>query len=134
MWETLELNEKIISCKEILIDKNRTEYGGYLIKTKSQTIEILLDTFNTCCETADCVLCDNVDNYNKEPLNTDLLENKILKTVHLEDFDRDFPSIVVVLTMENNEKYYIVLYNVHDGYYPHSYSISWNNFCDTGRL
>lgn len=151
MWETLELNEQIISCEEVVIDKDKSEYVGYIIKTKSQTIEVLLDPFNTChekttkidvlldtlnsfSERLDCILCNNVFNYKKEPLSTKIIENKYLKTVHIEALNLNFPGINVVLTMENNEKYYIVLYNNHNGYYPHSYNISWNGFTDTGRV
>ncbi len=138
--------------------KNCEDYIGIYIQTNYDTYKFCVDDFLSCCE----VYGVSLFNHNNEVLlkinceskdeekNYKLLEGFFLKQIEychqrsksaINDFglyDDEIQTCSLKITLKNIDLkeavYYIDIYNDHNGYYPHSYLIEWNNYKNEGEL
>lgn len=115
--------DKIISIDE----ECDGEYVGYIIKTNNQTIKVLIENFQNCCEEFGYKIFDE----SKNNIEINSLIDEYITDVQWNHKLEDDYSITIEITTKIN-KFYIQIYNIHHGYYLHDYIISWNN--NTGKI
>jgi hypothetical protein len=138
--DCLEVIEEIKDKKE---RHNGMDYTGIYIKTNLQEMHFLIDNHHGCCESFDVELhgCEEKD-----------LIGDIVKTVRWSINKKEFvPSYfevendesyesdkyyngVAVCIETNNRNVFIEIYNIHNGYYPHSYKVKWGEYQDEENL
>jgi hypothetical protein len=137
----------IVSIEEIE-SSNRQEWIGYRIMTTYQMIELKIESAQNCCE-----------NYGIECWTQDIkqllqLRSQFIKS-HIESvgwcnsllndkykellanqenyYDRTF-QFAAINVVTNAGVLQLVVYNEHNGYYPHLISVSWDNYTDEQNL
>lgn len=120
--------------KEIIVNIERLETPdsdnniGIVITTNKQTMKFLIDNVQSCCEEYGVELHNYTFN---ELINEEI---KLVRWYNSNDEYKkpdysDYNSAVVCIET-NNKKVYIVIYNYHNGYYPHWYTVNWGSYRD----
>ena len=124
--------EKILNIKEVqglkLHNKDYPRYNGYLIKTNTQEISIVIDNGQSCCEVWGYLTSE--DDF-KDFIGAELLSVEVVddgyksEKITLPEYVSEGECIFVnVQTSEGTLQF--VLYNSHNGYYGHKVSIYSN--------
>ena len=126
--------EKILEIKEIHdekrtnIDQKEHTYDGYEIVTDSQSIKLLIENEQNCCEGWGYLISeDNLDEFIGEHIyrisQTDTKLSTINLDMPIEDYDRSM--ICIFINIETSKGILqFVAYNEHNGYYGHNVIIS----------
>ena len=101
--------------------------SGYAVQTNKQTISMLIDNEQNCCEDWGYMLSeDEPEIFVGATLHNVTLTDTALKTVELyHDCDNDTYNDTVFVNLETDRgTLQFVAYNIHNGYYGHKVQIS----------
>jgi hypothetical protein len=109
---------------------NYDVYLGYVIETNKQKIYFLISQHRECCEHYDVecnVDCndDSIINNNNYITNIELSHTKI---------DTEYSNEIEMTLFTKNNTLELNMYCYHNGYYPHSYVIKYNDILDYGWI
>lgn len=140
-----ELITKISMVKKTY--KNYIKFVGIAFTTPKQVIELLISKEQSCCETFSInviiggkkVVIRSGCYYDKEEF--DEVAKMILgQSICSINFGADMKNYdgmtcgIPVLIGTNKLPFEVQIYNHHDGYYPHSYHVSWYGYKDSGYI
>lgn len=120
------------TIQKIYLDKNGG-YVGYCVETSEQTIKLLIEDFQNCCESYGCDIVYETTN--------DMIGATVLDVYWGLDFetvndDCEYTGIsnanVIIETDRGNIT--LNVSNNHNGYYPHQICAKWKDYEDYQRL
>ncbi len=129
----LEINE----VKDYCDTNPYTKYDGFEIKTSQQTVKLLVENVQSCCEDFNTIISPKVSFYSF--VGSEIIN---VKYSNKKDFE-EFPSMirndsdtqyVTIEIMTSNGPFYLIGYNHHNGYYSHECIVEWKDFKETGSL
>jgi hypothetical protein len=146
-------DERIVSIAylgedECLNTKDGEEWMGYTIQTTKQTIQVLINVYQQCCEKFDVAMItpknqvSMTDAEDREIIGSKVLRVGWAKKIHpdylpivrLDCFaGYDVPHAVVDIQTDKG-LYQFIAYNNHNDYYPHDIKVSWKNYADVQRI
>lgn len=121
--------EKILAIREVQDiepeDSRYRSYDGYEIETEDQTIQVLIDNMQSCCEDWGYLSSDdNLEDFVGSTLveirltDTGLNERMVEAGQHLDEGD------IVFVTFRTDKGFFqLAVYNGHNGYYGHNVRI-----------
>ena len=154
--------ESILKIDKITFTHQYDEMEGFEIQTTNQTIKIGISSHQDCCEDWDYLLCEfpeDVSYIGSEIFDIKLDEKSEQTTQVIVDareanIDKQYPFSDAdgwkrpTLEQMNEDEWstltlsiytdcgilVILLYNIHNGYYPHTYYLKYNDKEDYGEL
>ena len=126
--------------KAVVSVKDVDGYNGICLKTNKQEINFLIDNFQNCCESFGVKLIDengatfgfdNVKEWDEK-----LRGERLISITWCHDncpCEEDHRYASFKVTTESTS-FKIEIFNHHNGYYPHSYKVNWNDFNDEDEL
>lgn len=137
----LSFHEQILSITETKtkIESDACFYGGFVVKTTDQVIKFLIQDEQLCCEDYGWQLY-SIQCKRSLIENQQLFANAIVTSVSWASklldpecsFQKDEFAAINIVTCSGTLQ--LVLYNEHDGYYPHNIYCSWKNYEDKQTL
>ena len=133
--------ETILQVNNVNRRFKNDEWKGVKIVTNKQTIEVLVDVYQSCCEIYDVIIItpDNQDVIGYEVKSVkwgkcilvDYLP--VIKSHEIEFNEKDTQQAIVNIETDKG-LIQIVTYNIHNGYYPHKVSVKWNDYSDIQEI
>ena len=131
-----ESNETIEYVKEVKEFKSKYKgdfysYEGYEIRTTRQQIHVLIESGQLCCEEYGSKIelpqwMTSLDQLVGAKL-IRVYWGKDLKPFTTTQYGGDWNACCIIVDT-NKGRIKIILYNYHNGYYPHRYRVSWKNY------
>ena len=155
MTSKREISSTITSVKEDHVDIDKSRFGGYVIETTEKPIKVLVDEFGSlCCEDYDVFLAFEDKIHGRMPWmgNVQAVELDTLGLVGAKISSVSYVSDALNETVENSigTSTYVssalvnietdrgivqlVAWNEHNGYYPHTVHVEWDDFKDEQEI
>jgi len=122
--------EKILGIKTIEVDKNRSTMAGYEVITTEQSIKLLINSEQDCCERWGYFWCndDPKEFIGAEIRNISVTDTALKKTMLRENdvnpLDEMFDGGIMFVNIDTDQGILqFVAYNEHNGYYGHEATI-----------
>lgn len=127
--------ERILSVKKVenvKVDKIH-DADGYEITTDKQTIKMLIDNGQACCETWGYFMSeDNLESFVGANLHSVTVTDTALNTIVFEEYlspdDMDSGGMMFVNINTDRGMLQFVAYNAHNGYYGHAAYVISDDF------
>lgn len=111
------------------IHVDESDWTGYKIVTGRQTVTVMIDNYAQCCE-----------DWGVEISSKDIIGQEItlvewarsLPDEEKRSWETPFQATVLVKT--DKKDIFITAWNVHEGYYPHSYKVKWADYEDSDYI
>jgi hypothetical protein len=120
------------------IDRTGESWTGYEITTEKQMISVMIDNHQSCCEKFDVILLTAHDKDTDALIGANVqyvgwgskvapeLKQTLVKHYKPDLDEYDIAHIVIDIETDR-ELIQCIAYNEHNGYYPHSVKVCWNN-------
>jgi hypothetical protein len=115
------MNEKIISIDEISEKEGWTYYAGYEVKTDRQTIKLVMDDEQSCCESFGYFMShDDFSEFIGAELKDVSVTDTGLTHKKIEELQNDDECCILFVNLSTDRGVLqFVAYNSHNGYYGH---------------